>query len=378
MDTLNILLRRTLYRSLICAIVCHASPNFAYCQKPQLRGIVVTVGGKPLSHVEVRIVGVTTSLTTDSGEFQITLPEKLGPGTPILIQVKNWVVINPYDGGSGRTYVHRDSSEPIRVVVGHKGDSAVLADSTVIQDIVQQAVRELSVRTGNIDRGLVSETAFLNQRAEELGFTVDQLKKAISSWAERVEGPYQRALVAVYGHRYLEADKLLGESISASQTDLVNKFVVHATVERKLGNYRQAESLLEKAQTLDPVNRVVRLRLAGVLADQAKYSEARALYLSLLETDQSHSPSLNSDSLEAAQVLNNLGQLEFYVGDFKSARERFEQTLSLTKNLLGPEHAAVAAVLGNIAELDREEGKFPEAEQLYREALRLAEILLWE
>ena len=366
---ISLRLRSILLAASINVLACQVALRPAYSQTSRLTGIVETVDGKPLRHAEIRVVGVTTSLTTDSGEFQITLPENFKPGTPIVIEIRKWIVFDPYDGGSGRTYVHRDSSEPIKVLVAHRGDPALLTNGNVIQQIVSEVLSQ----TGNGNRRLVSEDTFLSQRAEELGFTVDQLKKAINTWAEKVESPYQRGLSALYQRRYLDADKLLGESINASQTDLVEKFLINALVANELGHYREAESLLKKAQTLDPANREVRLHLAGVLTDQGEFAEAKLLFLGLLEKDENRSHSLRSESLETASVLNDLAQVEYYMGNFKSAREHFGQALSLAKNLVGPEHPAIAAIIGNMAELDRQEGRFTEAEQEYREALNLNE-----
>jgi hypothetical protein len=196
--------------------------------------MVETTSGKPLPHVELRVVGVGSTLTSDSGEFTLTLPPQFTPGAPLLLRVKGWVVIDPYEGENGKTYVRKDVTEAIKILVARKGDPSLLANSDLVQEIVQA----FATRSGSQAKS--EQDPFLRERAEELGFTLDQLKSAIEHWTKNVQGPYQKGLAALYSRQYGIASEYIRDSITSSESDLAMKYVALAGAEAEQAHYHAA------------------------------------------------------------------------------------------------------------------------------------------
>jgi hypothetical protein len=154
---------------------------------PQTRfsasGYVRLRDGKRLAHVSVRIGNVGTTVSTDSGEFAIPLPDDFQPGDPILISVDNYIVMQPFVGSRGKLFLPKSAKEQIEVVVSKRGDPSLL-DDPQIERIVEETVSRLSATTTHGDSG----DGFLYETAAEIGFSVTELKMAISQWSKSVQG----------------------------------------------------------------------------------------------------------------------------------------------------------------------------------------------
>src|SRR5258708_37674984 len=91
-------------------------------QATAISGIVHKLGGIPVSHVEVRIEGAGATLSSDSGEFLLSMTPNLHVGMAAVFHVKDWVVIKPCELKSGRNYLRDPSGEPIEFFVFARGD----------------------------------------------------------------------------------------------------------------------------------------------------------------------------------------------------------------------------------------------------------------
>jgi hypothetical protein len=81
--------------------------------------MVQTESGRPLGGISVRVTLVGDCPTRDSGEFRITLPQQLQPGSQIELHVKGWKIKSPY---GGLEFVPRDEMAVIHIVVADTAD----------------------------------------------------------------------------------------------------------------------------------------------------------------------------------------------------------------------------------------------------------------
>jgi len=334
-----------------------------------IKGVVERTDGRPVAHVGVRVTNVGGTLSSDSGEFTIPLPSQLEPGDPILFRVKDWVVVDPFVGASGRTYIPRSNVEPMKIVVARKGDRGLLSNQQLIQKIVQGVTSQI----GPNSTSQPEADHFLADQARELGFTAEQLELAITAWSKNVQAPYQKGLAALYARQYQEASADIQHSISSSENDLVGKYDSLAAAEYGQGHYPASESALRKANAIHSNDPLVLNFLGVVLDAEAKYSEAEPLYQRALAIDEK---ALGPKHPRVATDLNNLAALYEHQGKYIEAESLYQRALAIDEKALGPEHPNVARVLYNLAVLYDHQGKYAEAERLYQRALAIDEKAL--
>lgn len=350
--------------------VCGLAVSLAAVAGPQTRsvsGVVENLDGKRVPNIEVRVTNVGGTVSSDSGEFAIPLIASFNPGDAIELSVPDaWVIISPWEG---RTFVPRRGADTIHVRVARKGDSAVLANPQVVEKIVagvtSQLEPKLPVR--------VQPDEYLAEKAKILGFSVDQLKSAIDDWSKRVQGPYQKGLAALYAQRYTEARQYIEQSISSSETDLVEKYVSLATAESQLGHYPQSEAALTRARAIQGQNSTVLNDLGMVLVEEGRYAEAEPLYERALAIREKE---LGTQDPEVAAVLNNLAVLFSAQGRYARAEGLYKRALAIAEKTLAPEDLRVATLLNNLAEFYYEQGRYIEAEPLFKRALTITEKVL--
>src|SRR5271157_3255208 len=256
-------------RKHLAGALCILLPPVSVQSAPQARsisGVVETKDGKPVARVEVRVTNAGGTVSSDSGEFAIPLPSQFEPGDPIIFRVRNWVVIDPFVGTSGKTYIPKSSAESVKIVVARKGDPGLLSNQQLVQQIVQGVTSQISPKPTSAPES----DQFLADQASELGFTVEQLKSAITEWSKNVQGPYQKGLAALYAHQYPEASTYLQQSISSSENDLVSKYNSLAAAEYGQGHYPAAESALRKAGAVHSDDPLILNDLGVVLDAEAK------------------------------------------------------------------------------------------------------------
>ncbi len=280
-------------------------------------GWVETINGRRLVRANIRINNVADDLTSDNGEFSIPCPSNLVPGDPIYLYVKDWILIEPT---GGETFIPNDMA--LRVVVAHKGEHGILSSQKLISSIVWGE----STRIRSTTFQSVSTDAYINQQAERFGVSSGDLRSAIADWLDNVRGPYQRGLVALREHRYIEASKNIAESISGSEKDVVDRYIALASAEYELANYRDAEAALKRARAISPKN---------------------------------------------ARVLNDLGLVLIAVAEFMESKKVLSEALILSENALGPDHSNIATTLNNLALVYHKQGKYSVAEQLLLRVLSI-------
>src|SRR5436305_1478409 len=129
-----------------CLLV--GSPAFGDNPGLSLSGAVETIDGERVPHVEVRITNVKGAETSDTGEFEIRgLPPKIQPGWPIVLDVKKWIVTDPYIGQRGRMFMPNPQVvvEPFVIKVTRPGDRRLLAAASV-KSLLEEAASILDLK----------------------------------------------------------------------------------------------------------------------------------------------------------------------------------------------------------------------------------------
>ncbi len=128
------------------------------------------------------------------------------------------------------------------------------------------------------------------------------------------------------------------------------------------------------AQQCEAVEKAVQLyQKAEQLFKQGKYSEVIPLLeraLVILENAGA------SETVDAARVINFLGQQHNYQGNYTKALPLFQRSQAILEKALGPDHPDVATVLNGLAELYQNQGKYTEALPLYQRSQAIYEKAL--
>jgi adenylate cyclase len=133
-------------------------------------------------------------------------------------------------------------------------------------------------------------------------------------------------------------------------------------------NYEQAQSLYEESLEIrrrlaDEFNIANLLNNMGIIARfQGDYALARALYQESLSIRQKL-----GDKLAISVSLTNLGLLALSLGDLDTARQRLEEAIVLTREV--GDRWSIANALNNLANVVRDQGDYQRARELYLESL---------
>ncbi len=111
---------------------------------------------------------------------------------------------------------------------------------------------------------------------------------------------------------------------------------------------------------------------AFYLLMQARYQQAELLLLRALAT---HQKVPETDRLDMARTLNDLGEVYRYQGKYKEAEPLLQEALEIRQEVLGEEHLDVAQTILHQADLYRARGNYIKAEPLYLRTLHIREAL---
>jgi len=134
--------------------------------------------------------------------------------------------------------------------------------------------------------------------------------------------------------------------------------------------YREAAEEARAFPEGDPRTAQALLNLATYYFATARYNEAEHQFrLGLAAAERSHSDT------DAAIGWSNLGATLAALGQFDAAQSAYEKALAIGERAYGKNSRQAANVLNNLAELERKRGRLSQAEQAARAALELTERL---
>ncbi|MEM1093930.1 MAG: serine/threonine-protein kinase [Bacteroidota bacterium] len=180
---------------------------------------------------------------------------------------------------------------------------------------------------------------------------------------------------------YDQAEALLEDALATrralhgEQHPLVATSLYELAINRRYqGRYTDADSLhrlaLALRRSLLPDNHRDLMHSTNELGIVAwrlgDYAEAEAMHRETLERRRMRS---NTDPLALATSLNNLGLALTYQDRPAEAKPLYEEALAIRRAEQGPEHSEVARLLNNLALANSWEGDDPAAEKNYRAAL---------
>jgi serine/threonine protein kinase len=179
--------------------------------------------------------------------------------------------------------------------------------------------------------------------------------------------------------RLSDAEALIRRAVSIEeerQGPNLHKWLSNlAIVEEDLGNFGQAQRLLERALEIgvrregkvDVELDVTLINLATVLRDLEEFDRARELFEQAAAVDEA------AFGRPAGYDLGQLGELLVATRDFPRAREVLERSRHSLETTLGPDHVAVARPVQYMGRLDLAQKRPREAMPLLRRALSIRE-----
>ena len=152
-------------------------------------------------------------------------------------------------------------------------------------------------------------------------------------------------------------------------------------VNRKLGRYREAESLAGQALSIrknhgsaKPEELAESLyNLGYVLFETDRLDAADSLLHEALDLQKRQFGSVHA---AVAQTQNALGNLRQKQGRFDESEALYKEALSQRSKLLGPTHRKTIATMNNLAEVLVQKANYAEAEPLFRKVLDINRQLL--
>jgi serine/threonine-protein kinase len=148
------------------------------------------------------------------------------------------------------------------------------------------------------------------------------------------------------------------------------------TVYERLGQYAQADELLERAFALQravlgsshPDVAATLDHLGVVRRRTGRYADSERFHLEALAVRQAI---YGEEHALVAETLSNIAFLLPYLGRDQEASDLYARILAMRRRLLGPDHPDLATTLISLASMRRRLGQQDESEAFYREAVAL-------
>ena len=148
------------------------------------------------------------------------------------------------------------------------------------------------------------------------------------------------------------------------QAKLKNKEACYELLKRLIEEIKSNDELsyLKKEELVKFVNRAFLLF--------HDYTAAEAFFNGLLVHEET---TVRKNGKYTATVLNLLGELYYYMGDFDSAEKKYDESLEIRKQEFGDQHPLTIECKSNLALLLTERGKFRESEMIYNSIVSVYE-----
>lgn len=203
-----------------------------------------------------------------------------------------------------------------------------------------------------------------------IGLTEEAVDASVRAlWSHNASGSYYRTIATV--------DSLAGagRGIVDSSESALGQAALLAVLGDALvrtGQYNRAEDVLstslhirKTSLGIDDVRLAESLHLMGFVRHMREDPKgAEPFYEKALEIRQRQL----GPSIETAQSLNNLGNVNYMLGHYGLAKQYHEAALSIRRSRVADDHPVVAASLGNLGNVYFETGDFQNAIELYQQA----------
>lgn len=177
---------------------------------------------------------------------------------------------------------------------------------------------------------------------------------------------------------FKEADQLLEAALSRRKSipedNLADTMLALATLRIDEAKLSEAQKLSRAALALDLQQKkseadVERARstLARVFEERGQYKQA----LDVLSGETRSAPEPSGGSVDRAETLDVLGDAYFYLGQYGPARRYYTQAANLSRSIFGPQHPRVAEDYIDLGHVETQLADYPKAEAYYRQGLAI-------
>ncbi len=252
---------------------------------------------------------------------------------------------------------------------------------------LEQAVRRLDGADGAVRADVLEALALTLQDLGKSGEAEVQIRKVIelrqmlpleTREPSLSTGRDHLALNLLAQGKYREAGILIQTTLAATPPSepaaRARRLGHHGRYLHTLGSHSRAAAVFREALALPFEDPELRLSLLSQLALSemrlGKLDEARAGIEDAANRarDIYHDPAAR---FRAAPYLNNLGALDFKLGNLPQARIAFAESLDLLERSLGREHPALMVPLNNLGCIDQAAGRYREADTSLQRASAL-------
>lgn len=193
-----------------------------------------------------------------------------------------------------------------------------------------------------------------------------------------------RTLADIYGKlgKYNRAEPLLRSALNLRQAHegerdptTADDIVALGLLRIQQAHVQEGEDLIRKGLAIDkqelppddPQTARALSALGHALVERGDYDHAVPILNEAIGLQSKR----NSDSSGLAESLNNLAEVEYYLGHYDKAANLNQQTIAIERQLYGNTHPRIADNLVNLGEIQHDLGKDDEAEKYYRQALEI-------
>jgi len=195
---------------------------------------------------------------------------------------------------------------------------------------------------------------------------------------------YTFALVGQYkqaGALYKKAMVTLSKLLGPDDVEMGVCWFQIGKLQEALGQYKKAEGPYTKAlQIMDKAGNTLELgdildKLATLYMELEREPDAIPLFERLCTFKEESS---NPDTVTLIMACNNLAEAYRISGKYGEAETRYSQSLLLTEELYGKDHAAVGSILQELTQICQRQGKTAEAKDYQDRATAIFEHVLKE
>jgi len=354
--------------------------------KAQGRSLVIQVTDvqhHPIQGVQVGLKETGTPATTNaSGKASILLSTAPQPTPWLSVQIvksppgKDLVVISPWDRRILVPAFTRDPATPVIIMVADRGDHLLLENGQIIAAITARINQAVTPQQKDENPRKQQESA-LESVGKDIGFSPSEIDKAIRSWGEKTQDPYEQGLAALYQQNYPDATRALSQSLEIQRKSAARNqerfadaqfFLAHSLFRQ--GNCGGASTVYKELLKVRPNDSTVLNDLGLCLTDAGDYTAAEPLFRKALAIDERM---FGRETRDVAIVVSNLGYLFYSAGDYAEAEKLWRRSLALDEKILGADDALLARDLNNLAQALDKKGDYDSAEPLFRRAVAIAE-----